>query len=692
MKKQGYNDKLDESLGMRHKGSHSQSKKDRRDESKGMEKAMGRRAYQSVGSMDKMAEGGEAPYRYIGNPSVFTNGNLVTPSNLKVGERYEWTGGASNLFVEYIGTKKDNPSVKVGTSLGNNDYLFKWIGEKDGRVGLSGRAVRNGAIVEHADINSLIKEVALEDLKDFEKALRSAKRRLSKEKDNVTFQEQVVFLKGEVAKRKSQYDSIDVSRKSMAKGGGVDKYVLPKNLKKKLDKVNQHLNKFGGRSLTEKEAIRFNIDNNAQSGFEAGSIAFDISEAPDEYNGLSWHRASKRYYHLIGDSLIEISEQMTNVPYDSYDSEIIKQVKGTKYEEYAEGGEIVEDSDGNKYEIDEDNYSSFKDGELGYNPMSDVVMVVSEEDDDMPYINETWMKVKKTSTYADSEFGKLEREWNETGIKPKGYNKAKADWESKGGSTYAEGGEVSDDEYADYLNEAMSYLNYEDEEYIIGGKNRADEYFGRYGDALREYDPIAFEVGRADYERERNYAKGGGVDMPLYRLSVVDDSGRESYDNSSMSKSDAEKIFNEYKSDGIEVALEKRVGKKGNYEYETIKSFDPEDDDFAKGGTLDDGSSSGVWFTYAEGGEIREMYGDFYGEEPDEDMSVDRMRIALIEDYDSQLGELEASIDAESDENFREEYRKEIKEINKILNKLNSTTYAKGGIINDGWGINLKWW
>ena len=33
--------------------------------------------------------------------------------------------------------------------------------------------------------------------------------------------------------------------------------------------------------------------------------------------------------------------------------------------------------------------------------MSGVVMVVSEEDDDMPYINETWMKIKKVSTYAE---------------------------------------------------------------------------------------------------------------------------------------------------------------------------------------------------------------------------------------------------------------------------------------------------
>ena len=51
--KQGYNARLDESLGMKHKGSHKQSMKSRRDESKGMEKAMGKRAYASVGTMDK---------------------------------------------------------------------------------------------------------------------------------------------------------------------------------------------------------------------------------------------------------------------------------------------------------------------------------------------------------------------------------------------------------------------------------------------------------------------------------------------------------------------------------------------------------------------------------------------------------------------------------------------------------------
>ena len=65
-KTQGYDDKLDESLGSR-KGAErtkEQSRKDRRDESAAMEKSMGRRKYASVGTMDKgrrsMEKGGLA--------------------------------------------------------------------------------------------------------------------------------------------------------------------------------------------------------------------------------------------------------------------------------------------------------------------------------------------------------------------------------------------------------------------------------------------------------------------------------------------------------------------------------------------------------------------------------------------------------------------------------------------------------
>ena len=55
MKNQGYNSRLDESLGARDgaESTKTQSLKARRDESKGAEKAAGNRAYSAVGTMDK---------------------------------------------------------------------------------------------------------------------------------------------------------------------------------------------------------------------------------------------------------------------------------------------------------------------------------------------------------------------------------------------------------------------------------------------------------------------------------------------------------------------------------------------------------------------------------------------------------------------------------------------------------------
>ena len=60
-KRQGYNDKMDESLGMRHRGRHSQSMKDRRDEASAMDKRHSKkhRKYDDVGTMDMDAHGHE---------------------------------------------------------------------------------------------------------------------------------------------------------------------------------------------------------------------------------------------------------------------------------------------------------------------------------------------------------------------------------------------------------------------------------------------------------------------------------------------------------------------------------------------------------------------------------------------------------------------------------------------------------
>lgn len=52
-KKQGYKDRMDESLGERNRGKKKQSMKSRRDESMAMERHYGKRPYASVKTMDK---------------------------------------------------------------------------------------------------------------------------------------------------------------------------------------------------------------------------------------------------------------------------------------------------------------------------------------------------------------------------------------------------------------------------------------------------------------------------------------------------------------------------------------------------------------------------------------------------------------------------------------------------------------
>ena len=55
-------------------------------------------------------------------------------------------------------------------------------------------------------------------------------------------------------------------------------------------------------------------------------------------------------------------------------------------------------------------------------------------------------------------------------------------------------------QYEEYLNE-IEQFDYDSEEWIIGGKNRVGQYYGRYGSALRKYDPIAFQVGLQEWNR-----------------------------------------------------------------------------------------------------------------------------------------------------------------------------------------------
>ena len=95
---QGYNARMDESLGMRHRGSKMQSLKSRRDEAKGMNKAMGNRAYQSVGTMDKMAMGGSL-------------GNINQSYNIQEG----LISVGNNVKMKKGGRLYDNLDIKKGT-------------------------------------------------------------------------------------------------------------------------------------------------------------------------------------------------------------------------------------------------------------------------------------------------------------------------------------------------------------------------------------------------------------------------------------------------------------------------------------------------------------------------------------------------------------------------------------------------
>ena len=73
---QGYSDRQDESIGMRHRGRKSQSMKSRRDEASGMDKRRGRK-YDDVGTMDKkfnaIVSHRNKKGRFNGNQSVHSN-------------------------------------------------------------------------------------------------------------------------------------------------------------------------------------------------------------------------------------------------------------------------------------------------------------------------------------------------------------------------------------------------------------------------------------------------------------------------------------------------------------------------------------------------------------------------------------------------------------------------------------------
>jgi len=127
---QGYNDRMDESLGMRHRGSKSQSLKDRRDEAKGMNKAMGDRAYQSVGTMDKMDKGGYIRIKEILGEDTPWLADIEddTPHEDEDGLRYVWYDGdqtTSNVtqVLKRFGLNKQ----KINDDLKRKGLKKEWV-------------------------------------------------------------------------------------------------------------------------------------------------------------------------------------------------------------------------------------------------------------------------------------------------------------------------------------------------------------------------------------------------------------------------------------------------------------------------------------------------------------------------------------------------------------------------------------
>ena len=98
---QGYNDKMDESMGMRHRGAHSQSMKDRRDEAAAMDKghSMMHRKYDDVMTMD--AEVNPMVYEEVGGHDALGVGLPVISNSW--GE--DSAGGSGNGVPQMYGAE-----------------------------------------------------------------------------------------------------------------------------------------------------------------------------------------------------------------------------------------------------------------------------------------------------------------------------------------------------------------------------------------------------------------------------------------------------------------------------------------------------------------------------------------------------------------------------------------------------------
>jgi len=106
--KQGYNSRLDESLGARN-GKKTQSLKDRRDESKGAEKGAGKRAYSAVSTMDKPKK-----KRVVQRASTMDGGEIKSVTR-RSGRRVETEKNKETGFKQKQKFRKDGTVKKTVT-------------------------------------------------------------------------------------------------------------------------------------------------------------------------------------------------------------------------------------------------------------------------------------------------------------------------------------------------------------------------------------------------------------------------------------------------------------------------------------------------------------------------------------------------------------------------------------------------
>ena len=149
--KQGYNDRMDDSLGNRDgkKSSKEQNYKDRRDEAKAMNKAEGKRAYQSVESMDK-------------NSFDKTWAKFKADTKKAFGGKYAEGGEIAKKIIGIAKTHSDSTETETSAYPINDDVPKRFL--KD--LGIGERKGRGQLLVAEIQFDTrklLIQEYAVDD-------------------------------------------------------------------------------------------------------------------------------------------------------------------------------------------------------------------------------------------------------------------------------------------------------------------------------------------------------------------------------------------------------------------------------------------------------------------------------------------------------------------------------------------------